>query len=96
MPEDLRVFSASQMSVSHPTPAMEDRVGLVGISCVLTNAPGGWETQELGVPAQGVLLDYCGCRYHWHRDGIPTDINFDYLLQVLDIKRPKGQGASYG
>ena len=96
MPEDLRVFSASQMIVSHPTPAIEDRVGFVGISCVLTNAPGGWETQELGVPAQGVLLDYCGCRYHWHKDGIPTDINFDHLLQVLNINRPKGQEASYG
>jgi len=28
MPEDLRVFSASQKSVSHPTPAVEDRSGL--------------------------------------------------------------------
>jgi hypothetical protein len=61
----------------------DDKVGIVGISCVLTNAPGGWETQELSVPAQGVLLDYCGCRYHWHKEGIPTDINISQLLHVL-------------
>jgi hypothetical protein len=94
MPDDLRVFSASQMGASHPSQAAEDKVGLVGISCVLTNAPGGWQTQALGVPAQGVLLDYCGCRYHWHKDGIPTDINFHHLLRVLNVSQPEGQAAS--
>jgi hypothetical protein len=88
LPEDLRVFSAGEMSSIR-----QDKVGLVGVSCVLTNAPGGWETQELGVPAQGVLLDYSGCRYHWHKDGIPTDINMDHLLQVLDLGKSTGQGA---
>jgi len=29
------------------------------------------------------LLDYCGCRYHWHKQGIPTDINLRQLLHVL-------------
>ena len=88
LPEDLRVFAAGEMSAMK-----EDKAGLVGISCVLTNAPGGWETQDLGLPAQGVLLDYCGCRYHWHRDGIATDINIDHLLQVLGTSRNKGQEA---
>jgi len=80
LPEDLRVFSAGAMSLRN-----DDKVGIIGISCVLTNAPGGWETQELGIPAQGVLLDYCGCRYHWHKEGIPTDINISQLLHVLGI-----------
>jgi hypothetical protein len=52
----------------------------------LTNMPGGWETKSLGVHAQGVLLDYCGCHYHWHKDGIPTNINFDRLLQVVGVE----------
>jgi len=86
LPEDLRVFSAGEISSSR-----EDQAGLVGVSCVLTNAPGGWQTQDLGIPAQGILLDYCGCRYHWHKDGIPTDINIDHLLQVLGISRNKNR-----
>jgi hypothetical protein len=44
----------------------------------------------------GVLLDYCGCRYHWHKAGIPTDINFDQLLQVPNVNWPRGPEASYG
>ncbi len=80
LPEDLRVFSAGEMSLGN-----DDKIGIVGISCVLTNAPGGWETRELGISAQGALLDYCGCRYHWHKEGIPTDINIGQLLHVLGI-----------
>jgi hypothetical protein len=88
LPDDLRVFSASGMSLKS-----DDKVGIVGISCVLTNASGGWQTKDLGIPAQGVLLDYCGCRYHWHKDGIPTDINFIQLADVLGIGRGKPQAV---
>lgn len=60
-----------------------EKFGVVGISCVLTNAPGGWQAKTLGIPAQGVLLDYCGCSWHWHETGIPTDANFKQLLRLL-------------
>ena len=60
-------------------------VGVDGVSCVLTNASGGWETRALGIPAQGVPLDYCGCRWHWHKEGIPTATNVDQVLRVLGI-----------
>jgi hypothetical protein len=33
-----------------------------------------------------VLLDYCGCKRHWHNEGIPTDINMDKLKQLLEVK----------
>jgi hypothetical protein len=67
---------------------MSSRMGVVGVSCPLTNVAGGWETRDLGVPAQGLLLDYCGCPYHWHLDkGIPTDINFEELLRIVGIDR---------
>lgn len=62
------------------------QVGVVGVSCVLTNTSGGWETRQQGIPAQGVPLDYCGCSYHWHKSGIPTDINLSRLLQVMDLQ----------
>ena len=78
MPHELSVFSSGQMQ-----PMEDDTIGIVGISCVLTNPSGGWETKDLGIPAQGVLLDYCGCPWHWHEKGIPTDINVRQLLRVL-------------
>jgi len=91
LPEELRVFSAGGMSMKD-----NGKFGIVGISCALTNAPGGWETKELGVPAQGVLLDYCGCRYHWHKRGISTDINIGQLVRVLGIKRTSEEPHELG
>jgi len=82
LPDDLAVFSTEKEA---PSAGIGD-LGIVGVSCVLTNAPGGWKTHALGVPAQGVLLDYCGCHYHWDKQGFPTDINIRQLLRVLDIK----------
>jgi hypothetical protein len=82
LPDELAVYGGAAAR-----PGGDGDVGIVGVSCVLTNCAGGWETKELGVPAQGVPLDYCGCRYHWHKDGIPTDINFDHLLEVLGIEQ---------
>jgi hypothetical protein len=61
-------------------------LGIVGVSCPLTNPQGGWKTRTLGIHAQGLLLDYCGCSWHWHPDGgIPTDINFHELLRLLEV-----------
>ena len=59
---------------------------IVGVSCVLTNAPGGLAAGIAGIPAQGVLLDYCGCSWHWHARGIPTDVNVRRLASVLDTQ----------
>ncbi len=80
MPHELSVFSSGVVE-----PVAGNAVGIVGVSCVLTNPSGGWETKGLGIPAQGVLLDYCGCSWHWHKEGIPTDINDGQLLRVLGI-----------
>jgi len=82
MPHDLDVFSGDGNGISGKA-----STGVVGVSCPLTNVMGGWEMKDLGVPAQGVLLDYCGCPWHWHEDGIPTDINFKQLLKVLGSEK---------
>ncbi len=63
--------------------------GIVGIACVSNLVSGGWKAKGLGLPPQCVLLDHCGCRKHWHEQGIATDINMSRLMQVLDIKRPE-------
>jgi hypothetical protein len=91
LPDDLRVYSGGTTHLNR-----ENAAGIVGVSCVLTNAPGGWKARRLGITAQGVLLDYCGCAWHWHKKGIPTDINIGQLLAVLDIHRNTPQQAPDG
>jgi hypothetical protein len=58
-------------------------LGVVGLSCALTNWSAGWEAERLGLAAQGHLLDYPGCRHHWHPQGIPTDTNLRQLRTLL-------------
>jgi hypothetical protein len=90
LPEDLRVFSADEV----PEPQRGStagapggvKTGIVGVSCVLTNAPGGWDARKNSIRAQGVPLDYCGCSYHWCDPRLPTDVDFERILQVLDIR----------
>jgi hypothetical protein len=80
LPDDLATLSTN--TAKSVTGA---KLGVVGVSCVLTNTSGGWETRLQRIPAQGVPLDYCGCSYHWHKQGIPTDINLPHLLQIMGI-----------
>ena len=77
MPDELRVFGAGEGK----GPA---HIGVVGVSCALTNWSGGWDVDGLGIPAQGLLLDYCGCSYHWDKKGIPTDLNLRTILKIED------------
>lgn len=77
IPDELRVFGTGEG---------KEGMGVVGVSCVLTNWSGGWDTNGLGIPAQGVLLDYVGCKYHWDERGIPTDTNFSKLQEVLGLE----------
>lgn len=35
------------------------------------------------IPAQCVLLDYCGCKTHWDSTGIVTAINEEKLVQII-------------
>jgi hypothetical protein len=58
-------------------------IGVVGLSCALTNWSAGWEAERLGLAAQGHLLDYPGCGQHWHPHGIPTDTNLKQLTSTL-------------
>lgn len=64
----------------------ESSVGIVGIACVLNLLSGGWKLKALDIPAQCVLLEYCGCKKHWHKEGFPTRININQFKKVMDIK----------
>jgi hypothetical protein len=80
MPRELATFSPGQGAQAALT-----EFGIVGVSCPLTNAQGGWKAKKLHIPAQGLLLDYCGCVWHWHLGGgIPTAINLRQLLRLLE------------
>jgi uncharacterized protein len=60
--------------------------GIIAIACLLNITPGGYEMRELNIPSQCILLDGCGCKKHWHKTGIPTEINENRLLEILNIK----------
>lgn len=64
-------------------PFLSQDTGVIGVACVLNLISGGWMLQEMGIPAQCVLLDYCGCSSHWSREGIPTALSIERLLQIF-------------
>jgi uncharacterized protein len=66
-----------------------DDVGILGIACVSNLISGGWKVKGYGIAPQCVLLDHCGCRKHWHEQGIATDINLGRLREVLAIPAQK-------
>jgi uncharacterized protein len=57
-------------------------IGVIGVSCALTNWVAGWEAERLGLPAQGILLDYVGCRKHWSGRDIPTDVSLKKIETI--------------
>ena len=68
-------------------------VGVIGVSCPLTITAGGWEMKRMGIPAQGLLLDHCGCHWHWDPDkGIVTEINFRKLTEILGDRSEESPG----
>jgi hypothetical protein len=61
------------------------KIGVVGVSCPLTIINGGYEMRRMGIPAQGLLLNYCGCTWHWDPGkGIVTELNFKQLVKILE------------
>jgi uncharacterized protein len=63
----------------------EPDVALVGVACVLNLMMGGYEMLNLGIASQCVYLDHCGCKKHWDKEGVPTSISIDQLLEISGI-----------
>lgn len=76
----------SSLSNNQNDIAINKDFGVVGIACVLNLISGGWMLRERNIAPQCVLLDYCGCRKHWHSEGMPTEINVNQIKRVLGIK----------
>lgn len=75
------VFHESVLFLHEET--KEKSIGIIGVACVLNLISGGLKAKEYGFAPQCVLLDYCGCKKHWHKDGIMTEINVSRLMKVF-------------
>ncbi len=73
---------ASDLSLWSPKPG-EPIKSVVASACVTTLVEGGWELKRYNVPAQCVLLDYCGCSKHWNEKGITTSFNMKELRRRI-------------
>jgi hypothetical protein len=60
-------------------------IGVVGIACILMLALGMRSASEVGVPARGVPLDYCGCE-HWNDTPFASSFPIARLEQILREK----------
>jgi hypothetical protein len=60
-------------------------VGVVGVACPLNLIIGGLELKSLDIPAKCILLDYCGCKNHWDKKGIPTSVNESELIKSIGL-----------
>jgi len=80
------VSHESSISANHANQInLKGDTGVVGVACVLNLISGGWLLDSMDIPAQCVFLDYCGCKNHWSREGIPTEINVEQLKRVLGV-----------
>lgn len=82
--------------ISHESSAFAKRkededIGIVGIACVSNLISGGFKAKDLGIPAQCVILDYCGCKNHWHKEGFPTEININQLKRIMGVWKASGK-----
>ncbi|MCE7697535.1 MAG: DUF116 domain-containing protein [Methanobacterium paludis] len=82
---EVYVVSHESSALSQSTQKDRDELGIVGVACVMNLISGGWKSESLGIPAQCVLLDSCGCE-HWVDSSETTGINEDKLVKLLDIE----------
>jgi len=85
----LVVSHGSSISSSNGLIFLNKKIGIVGVACVLNLVSGGLMLKNKGIPAQCVLLDYCGCKNHWSKDGIPTKINIPQLIKIINFANQK-------
>ena len=77
---------ASDLSLWSPEDGAAKK-GVVASACVTTLVEGGWELKRYGIAAQCVLLDYCGCKKHWHPTGALTELNKTELERIIGRQR---------
>jgi hypothetical protein len=66
------------------------QVGVTAVACLANIVSGGFEMRARGIASQCVLLDSPGCQRHWSREGRPTELNVEQLVQIVSMRPPKG------
>jgi len=61
----------------------KNETGIIGVAGILNLLTGGYKMQNHNIPSQCVFLDYCGCKKHWHDEGIPTRLNLQQLIKIV-------------
>lgn len=61
----------------------DGELGIIGVACVTNLLAGGWKAKAFRIPAQCVVLDYCGCKNHWDDKGFSTSINMERLKDIM-------------
>lgn len=82
---NFEVYIIPHESSDFPKNMSKNGLGIIGVACVTNLLSGGWKATSLGMEAQCVLLNYCGCKKHWHDSGIVTDIDISRLKKLLEI-----------
>lgn len=76
-------------------------LGVAGVACVLTLLSGFDRTIKLGLPTQGVFLNYSSCAHHWADPPHNTDYSRKRLAWVLGKEEREtdagggGRGVTY-
>ncbi len=66
-----------------PPELLDEETAVLGIACALNLISGGFMLAAQKIPAQCVPLDYCGCKTHWHLEGMPTSIDLEQFKTLL-------------
>lgn len=67
----------------------EPDTGVIAIACLMNILPGGYEIRARRIAAQCVPLDYPGCAKHWRRQGLPTGIHEERLVELVTAPHPR-------
>ena len=88
---EVYIVSHESSAFSKSTQKDREELGIIGVACVSNLISGGWKSDSLDIPAQCVLLDKASCKNHWHKEGLPTDINVNQLMKLFRItENPTG------
>lgn len=59
------------------------QLGILGVACTLSLLEGGFMLESHKVPGQCVPLDFCGCKSHWHNEGLTTRVSIERVLDLV-------------
>jgi hypothetical protein len=84
---EVYIVSHESSAFSKSTQKDREELGIIGVACVSNLIAGGWKSESLDIPAQCVLLNSASCKNHWHKVGLPTDININQLMKLFGINK---------